>query len=50
MVTATDSTAALQRPGALFVELYTASSATRAQVIRIDDLWAGKPGATPPAA
>jgi PKD repeat protein len=48
-VTATDTTAALQAPGALAVELYTSSSATRQQVIRLDDLWAGAPGATPPA-
>jgi PKD repeat protein len=48
-VTATDATAALQRPGALFLEMYTASTATRPQVIRVDDLWAGAAGETPPA-
>lgn len=48
-VTATDTTPALQRPGALFLDMYTASSATRAQVVRVDKLWAGNAGEMPPA-
>ena len=47
MVTTTDDTAALQAPGGLYVETYTASTATRAQVLRIDNLRAGAPGTMP---
>ena len=38
MLTRTDATAALQVPGALHLETYTASNVTRAQVFRFDDL------------
>ncbi|WP_245821173.1 LamG-like jellyroll fold domain-containing protein [Geodermatophilus pulveris] len=48
-VTATDTTAALQRPGSLFLEVYTSGSATRRQDLRLDDLWAGQAGQLPPA-
>ncbi|MGY1606527.1 PKD domain-containing protein [Geodermatophilus sp. SYSU D00700] len=47
-VTATDTTAALQRPGALSLEVYTSSSATRRQDLRLDDLWVGQTGQAPP--
>ncbi|WP_448611584.1 PKD domain-containing protein [Geodermatophilus sp. URMC 60] len=43
-LTRTDGTAALQVPGGLYLETYTAANATRTQVFRIDDLWAGAPG------
>ncbi|MGY1673856.1 PKD domain-containing protein, partial [Geodermatophilus sp. SYSU D00710] len=43
-VTATDTTAALQRPGALFLDVYTSGTATRGQVIRLDNLRAQAPG------
>jgi PKD repeat protein len=46
-VTTTDSTAALQAPGGVYLETYTASTATRTQVFRIDDLRAGAAGETP---
>ncbi|MGY1708517.1 PKD domain-containing protein [Geodermatophilus sp. SYSU D00758] len=49
-VRATDTTAALQRAGGLRLDLYTARSATAAGTVRVDDLWAGAPGRTPPAA
>jgi PKD repeat protein len=43
----TDATAALQRPGALFVQQYVSSSATESAVLRVDDLWAGRAGSAP---
>jgi hypothetical protein len=46
-VTATDTTAALQRAGDLRVELYESSTAGRAQTLRVDNVWAGAPGTTP---
>jgi PKD repeat protein len=48
-VQATDATASLQRAGGLRLDVYTARSATAGSVVRVDDLWAGKPGQTPPA-
>ncbi|MGY1779068.1 PKD domain-containing protein [Geodermatophilus sp. SYSU D01036] len=47
LVTTTDATASLQRPGALYLYEYTSGSATRASVLRVDDLWAGPAGARP---
>ncbi|MGY1693262.1 hypothetical protein ACI79I_24345, partial [Geodermatophilus sp. SYSU D01105] len=44
-VTTTDDTAALQAPGGVHLETYTASTATRTQVFRIDNLRAQVPGA-----
>ncbi|MDP9429299.1 MAG: PKD domain-containing protein [Actinomycetota bacterium] len=49
-VQAADTTAALQRPGGLRLDLYTARSATAASTVRVDDLWAGAAGTVPPAA
>jgi PKD repeat protein len=46
-LTRTDSTAALQRAGALVLETYASSSATAAATVRIDNLWAGAAGTTP---
>jgi PKD repeat protein len=46
-VTATDSTAALQRAGDLRVELYESSTSGRAQTLRVDNVWVGAPGTTP---
>jgi PKD repeat protein len=48
-LSATDDTAALQRPGSLFLEVYTSGSATRRQDLRLDALWAGQTGQVPPA-
>ncbi|WP_448621152.1 PKD domain-containing protein [Geodermatophilus sp. URMC 65] len=46
-VTATDTTAALQRAGDLRVQLYESSTSGRAQTLRVDDVWVGAPGTTP---
>jgi PKD repeat protein len=46
-LTATDSTAALQKAGGLEVQLYQSSSATTTQTVRVDNLWAGAAGTTP---
>jgi trimeric autotransporter adhesin len=48
-VQTTDSTAGLQRAGGLYVDVYTARSATAPSVVRLDDLWVGRAGETPPA-
>jgi PKD repeat protein len=48
-VQGTDTTASLQRAGALRLDLYTSRSSTGSATIRVDDLWAGAPGQTPPA-
>ncbi|RZU34448.1 PKD domain-containing protein [Blastococcus saxobsidens] len=44
---ATDTTAALQRPGAVRVNLYNSTSATSAQAARVDNLSVQDLGATP---
>ena len=46
-VTTTDTTAALQAAGALHLETFTASTATRAQLFRVDNLRAEVPGTVP---
>lgn len=46
-VSATDATAALQRPGAVRINLYNSSSAAGGQSLRVDDLVGREPGATP---
>jgi hypothetical protein len=43
-----DSSAALQRAGALLVDVYTSASATRTSVVRVDNVWAGAAGTAPP--
>ncbi|RFU22792.1 PKD domain-containing protein [Geodermatophilus marinus] len=47
LVTGTDSTAALQREGAVFLYEYVSGSATRASTVRVDDLWVGAAGTAP---
>jgi hypothetical protein len=46
-LTATDTTAALQKAGGLEIQLYNSSTATATQTIKIDNLWAGTTGTTP---
>jgi PKD repeat protein len=45
----TDGTSSLQRAGGLRLDLYTTRSSTGSSTVRVDDLWAGGPGQTPPA-
>ncbi|PRY49342.1 PKD domain-containing protein [Geodermatophilus tzadiensis] len=49
LVTATDATAALQRPGAVYLYEYVSGSATAPSTVRVDDLWVGPAGTAPPA-
>ncbi|MGY1727480.1 PKD domain-containing protein [Geodermatophilus sp. SYSU D01062] len=49
-VTRTDATAALQRPGVVFLEEYVSGSATGPSAVRVDDLWVGPAGSAPAAA
>ena len=49
-LTATDATAALQKAGGTEVGLYVSKSATGAQTVRVDNLWAGASGTTPTGA
>jgi PKD repeat protein len=46
-VTATDTTAALQVAGGVYIELYNSSRATSAQTLQVDNLWAGAAGTKP---
>jgi PKD repeat protein len=46
-LTVTDGDATLQKAGGLEVQLYTSSSATATQTIRVDNLWAGPAGTKP---
>jgi len=46
---ATDSTAGLQRAGAVGVTEYVSGSATAPSTVRVDDLWVGASGTTPAA-
>ena len=48
-LSATDGTAALQRAGALAVDLYQSGSASSAAVARVDNVWAGAAGTKPTA-
>ena len=46
-VSATDTTAALQKPGAVRLDLYNSATATGAQTMRVDNLWVGAAGTKP---
>jgi PKD repeat protein len=49
LVTTTDATAALQRPGAVFIYQYVSGSASAPSTVRVDDLWVGSAGTRPDA-
>jgi hypothetical protein len=49
MVTATDTTAALQQAGGIDTELYQSGLATTPNTYRLDNLWVGRAGEIPPA-
>ncbi|MCU1615891.1 MAG: Conserved secreted protein of unknown function, putative domain [Frankiales bacterium] len=46
-VTASDTTAALQNAGGVYVELYDSGKATVTQTLQIDNLWVGAAGTKP---
>ena len=46
-VSATDTSAALQKPGTVRLDLYHSGTATGAQTLRVDDLWVGAAGTKP---
>ncbi|MGY1649769.1 PKD domain-containing protein [Geodermatophilus sp. SYSU D01119] len=48
-LTRTDSTAGLQRPGAVLLHQYVSGSATARSTVRVDDLWVGPAGSAPTA-
>ncbi len=48
-LTRTDSTAGLQRPGAVLLHQYVSGSATTRSTVRVDDLWVGPAGSAPTA-
>jgi PKD repeat protein len=50
LITATDTTASLQRAGGVETEIYQSGSATTPNTYRLDNLWVGRPGENPPAA
>ncbi|WP_142457744.1 PKD domain-containing protein [Geodermatophilus aquaeductus] len=48
-LTATDTTAVLQRAGTVLLDTYVSGSATAATVVRFDQLWVGEAGTAPTA-